>query len=198
MDLAPHVTRLRSQITEVLAPPVSAPVAGMDGDAQVGTGATGRSGPELPASLDAALWLSLLEVLSEAAEELSSQLGPGAVEVRLRGRSPQLVVAPPGLVGPADVDPTRPGPSPGDDGAAGSGARPPAGGSGSEGDDGGDGAVARVNLRLPEGLKRQAEAAARRNRTSLNSWLVTVVAEALAVGGRSAGTRGRRYSGWVR
>jgi hypothetical protein len=61
----------------------------------------------------------------------------------------------------------------------------------------GDEEVARVTLRLPEGLKTQAERAAARDGVSLNSWLVDAAAHALRL--PPAPRRGsRRMTGFVR
>jgi hypothetical protein len=178
VELGPHVTRLQSKIVDALAP-----------DSRPDGSDAAPPPIELPPGLDATLWLSLLEVLSEAAEELSAQVAPAEVEVRLRGRSPHLVVIPPDpvpLTGPAE---------PGDRSL---GAGPEVGQRAGPEPDLDDGPAARVNLRLPEGLKRRAEQAARRERSSLNAWLVGVVADAVAADRRPGGSRGRRYSGWVR
>ena len=54
----------------------------------------------LTAPLDAAARLMLLEVLSAAAGEITSE-APGSVDVRLRGGDPELVVVPPPADDPA-------------------------------------------------------------------------------------------------
>ena len=46
----------------------------------------------LTAPLEAATWLVLLEALSAAASEITRDLAPGSVDVRLRGRDPEFVV----------------------------------------------------------------------------------------------------------
>jgi hypothetical protein len=67
-----------------------------------------------------------------------------------------------------------------------------------------EGATARINLRLPEGLKAGIEQAASRERLSVNAWLVRAVATALASDHgerrpRQGGGRiGQAYRGWVR
>src|SRR3954447_9205616 len=48
----------------------------------------------LSATLDATLRLTLLEALGAAAAEITRELAPGSVELRLRGREPEFVVAP--------------------------------------------------------------------------------------------------------
>jgi predicted HicB family RNase H-like nuclease len=56
-----------------------------------------------------------------------------------------------------------------------------------------DALVARISLRLPEGLKVAIEAAATREGVSVNSWLVRSLARAVGSGGgggrRGAGNR---------
>src|ERR1700737_1902907 len=49
----------------------------------------------LVAPLDAAIRLTLQDVLVAAAEEITCELAPGSVELRLRGRDPEFVVTPP-------------------------------------------------------------------------------------------------------
>jgi hypothetical protein len=136
----------------------------------------------LSAGLEAATRLVLLEAISAAADEITRELAPGAVEVRLRGRDPEFVV-----ILPSD--------------AAGEVA---AGGTttllGAIPGDGEEGGTSRLNLRLPEGLKVRIEEAARREGLSLNAWLVrTAAAAAESPQGQMARTPtgGQRYTGWV-
>jgi hypothetical protein len=116
----------------------------------------------------------LLEALSGAADEITRELAPGSVELRLRAGEPEFVVTP----APSDEPATEPLPVPADE----------------------EGATARINLRLPEQLKTSVEQAAAAERLSVNSWLVRAAASAL--GERRAPQRGGRigqsYTGWVR
>ena len=48
----------------------------------------------LTAPLDSAIRLALLEALSDAAQEITRELAPGSVDVRLRGRDPEFTVSP--------------------------------------------------------------------------------------------------------
>ena len=131
-------------------------------------------GDDTPA-LEPAVRLMLLDALSAAADEITRELAPGAVELRLRSGEPEFVVA------PADDAPEPEPPL------------PPA--------DAGESATARINLRLPEQLKAGVEQAASRERLSVNAWLVRAVATALAGGRppqRGAGRLGQAYTGWVR
>ncbi len=133
--------------------------------------------------LEAATRLVLLEALSAAADEITRELAPGAVEVRLRGTDPDFVVTAPAYEA-GDVAPSGNAPSPvfpaGDD----------------------EGGTARLNLRLPEGLKARIEEAARRDGLSLNAWLVRAAAAAVE-GTRAQMPRpspggSQKYTGWVR
>src|SRR6266545_4138658 len=90
----------------------------------------------LVAPLDSATRLVLLEALSTAADEITRDLAPGSVEVRLRGRDPEFVVTPP----PTDL------PGAGDAEAPGASTTP-----GPAVDL--EGGTARISLRLPEQLK---------------------------------------------
>src|SRR5436189_6089088 len=75
----------------------------------------------LVAPLDAAIRLALQDVLAAAAEEITCELAPGSVEVRLRGRDPEFVVTPPPVeMSPDDLPPAdnyrEPAPVDGDEG----------------------------------------------------------------------------------
>ena len=138
----------------------------------------------LTAPLEPAIRLMLLDALSAAAGEITRELAPGSVELRLRAGEPEFAVT----AGPAE-EPPEPAVE----------AAPPAVPA-----DGDDGAVARINLRLPEQLKAGVEQAAASERLSVNAWLVRVVAAALAREDRgeqppARGARpGQAYTGWVR
>jgi HicB family len=180
MDITPYIEGLRRDLAAAAA----------SGSADVQAAAE-----QLALAIDPAMRMALLEALSDAAAEISQDLGGGSIDVRLKGRDPQFVVTPP----PA-------------------GAASGPGGPGGERDDEPDdeeGPVARITLRLPESLKQRAEEAAGRRGQSLNSWLVSAVRAAArerAINvdidlsgipfGSDAG-RGRRgpgqsFSGWVR
>jgi hypothetical protein len=131
----------------------------------------------LTAPLESATRLMLLEALSVAADEITVELAPASVELRLRSGEPEFVVT----AAPAE-EPAEPAAAPAD----------------AE-----EGAMARINLRLPEQLKAGVERAAGRERLSVNSWLVRVVAAAVANADRDrprqrGGRVGQTYTGWVR
>jgi len=172
MDLRLYVDNIRQQLA------VAAEAGGDDARALA---------DRLLAPLDAAIRLTLQDVLAAAAEEITCELAPGSVELRLRGRDPEFVVtAPP--VEPEPIEPpvTTPGVA-----ASGSG----------EAD---EGAMSRINLRLPDQLKARIEQAAGGEGLSVNSWLVRAAATALerTDPGPRRGPRApqgaQRYRGWAR
>lgn len=142
-------------------------------------GAEARAlGERLLAPLDSATRLVLFEAISAAADEITTDLAPGSVEVRLRGLNPSFVVTAP----PVEETFERSLPAPG-------AARV----------DTEDGGTSRINLRLPDALKVRAEEAAGREGLSLNAWLVRAATAALESEDRRPGPRGsQHYTGWVR
>lgn len=137
----------------------------------------------LVAPLESSVRLMLLEVLSDAANEITVELAPGSVEVRVRGRDPELVVTSP------PAAPPMPPPTPDDVTMA------------SHAVD--DGGTARITLRLPESLKQRVEDSAARQTTSVNSWLVRAITTAVeARRGPDPGRTGpssvsSSFTGWV-
>lgn len=148
--------------------------------------------------LESAIRLTLLSVLSTAAEEITRDLAPQSVEVRLRGLDPSFVVMPP-LAGESFEDTAEGGFGDAPDGVVpcAAGPWPPGPPNGDEG-----GAAARVNFRLSGQLKAQVEEAAGREGLSVNAWLVRAVTATLRPDGRRPERRAprseQRYTGWVR
>jgi uncharacterized protein (DUF1778 family) len=171
MDLTPYLQSVREEVG-------AAAEAG--GDQAVALA------ERLVAATESALRLALLEALSDAAAEISLDLAPGSVELRLRGREPEFVVRAAAATEPAQKD---------DQASVVAAAWIP-----SEGD---DATMTRINVRLPQDLKERVEDGARLAGLSVNAWLVRAAAAALPGGDRpvSQTTRskgGARYSGWVR
>ena len=144
----------------------------------------------LTAPLDSAARLVLLEALSDAANEITSELAPGSVDVRLRGRDPEFVVsAPPAATfEPASRSAAIPAPEPAAVAYVAD-----------------DASTSRTTLRLPDQLKAQVEQAAARDGVSVNTWLVRAIAAAVepAPARRPTETRpadgdANRVTGWVR
>jgi hypothetical protein len=156
MDLQPYVDAVRHELH------VAAAAGGED---------AAELADRLTAPLESALRLALLDALSGASGEITRELAPGSVEVRLRGRDPEFVVSTPLEETPGEVSVAEP-----------------------VGTD--DGGTWRVTLRLPEGLRPTVEAAARRDGISLNAWLVR--AASAAAGAAPAKSTSRHVTGWVR
>ncbi len=179
MELEPHVDRLREQLA------IAAEAGGDEARALA---------QRLAAPLDAAIRLMLLDALEIATAEITRELAPGSVELRLRGGDPEFVVTPV----PADRASAAPAGMPdAREEFAGPGSAAVATGSGERG-------VARINLRLPEQLKTRVEQAADREGLSINTWLVRAAATAVdRAGGGARGERGtprggQQYTGWGR
>ena len=162
MDLQPYVDAVRHELS------VAAAAGGPD---------AAELADRLGAPLDSALRLAILEALSEAAEEITRELAPGSVDVRLRGRDPAFVVTSAPSEAVAEIPELVVSP---------------------ETDD--DGGTWRVTLRLPDNLRAGVDAAARGAGLSVNAWMVRAVATALGdgPGRRPRSTTDKHFSGWVR
>ncbi|MFF4382370.1 toxin-antitoxin system HicB family antitoxin [Kitasatospora sp. NPDC001547] len=192
MDLTPYVENLRNELA------VAAATGGDEARALA---------ERLTLPLESAVRLTLLNALSAAMGEVTRDLAPGSVDVRLRGLDPEFVVtAPPGSDAfhgdlPPVVPPVAPVVPPVVPVA------PPVVPSGAAEPD--ETGTARINLRLPAHLKARAEEAAAEAGLSLNAWLVRALAGALEGGeparrpvvdppgrvARSVGGQG--FTGWV-
>jgi hypothetical protein len=155
MELSDYVEKLRGELTSITR------FAGED---------VARAAELLTETLESSVRLTLLDVLSAAAADITARLGDTAVEVRLADGEPTFVV----LTAPEDDMYEEP--------AQAAGADPEAG-------------TARLTLRLPDPLKTRIEAAAARDGTSVNTWLVRVAGRALDNPGRTGQTAGRRGPG---
>ncbi|MER7170039.1 hypothetical protein [Streptomyces mesophilus] len=175
MDLTPYVDTLRQELAT----------------------AADAAGPEardlaerLSAPLESATRLTLLHALSAAMDEVTRELAPGSVDVRLRGLDPEFVVTAPPSSEPASQVPAPP-----------QAPLPPAPPVAPEAD---DGSMARINFRLPAHLKTRVEEAAARDSLSVNAWLVRAASQAISPAPRqeqpathhSRGV-GQGFTGWV-
>src|SRR5262249_17085854 len=151
-------------------PYVDALLADLESMAALGDEAVADAARRLSQTLRASAGLRLLDLLGEAALEVSGQLPSGHVEVRLVGQEPSLVYV--------DEEPSAPPPP----------APAPAGG-------GGD-ARARIPLRLSEALKATAEAAAAREGVSVNTWIVRALNRASSAP-TTVRRSGRRLTGYA-
>jgi predicted transcriptional regulator len=127
----------------------------------------------LAAGLDAAARLVLLDVLSAAVGEITRDLAPGSVDMRLRGREIEFVVTEPDTeqrpAATVDLD---------------------------------DASTSRTTLRLPDALKARVDEAAAADGLSVNTWLVRAIADALQPKQRRSAQRtlrtGDNFAGWAR
>ncbi|HEX6358406.1 toxin-antitoxin system HicB family antitoxin [Actinophytocola sp.] len=171
MDLTPFVDNVRRELA------VAAEAGGEEARALA---------ERLTAPLVSAIRLTLLDALAAATEEITRDLAPGSVEVRLRTGEATFAVTPPVVEAPAVIEsrPSTPEPEPVQDD---------------------DGTMVRINLRLSEHLKARIEEAATEEGRSVNAWLVRAASTALRPAARSgpssAAGDGRRasqrYTGWV-
>ena len=175
MNLGPYVESIRSQL-------------------EVAAGAGGDDARELAerlvAPLDAAIRLALQDALAVAAEEITTELAPGSVELRLRGRDPEFVVTPP------PADPSVSDLADGEETATGIAPHVSA--------EGEEPTMSRINLRLPDHLKARIEQVAGIQGLSVNAWLVRAAAAALDRTDAARRREGqapqfdKRYTGWAR
>ncbi|MDP3890105.1 pilus assembly protein HicB [Nocardioides sp.] len=139
MDITPYVDGLRNDLVDA---------------ASAGGEQTRDAAERLTLALAPATRLALMEAISQAAAEITSEMRHGGVDVRLNGRELDFMVT---------QDDTPPAPP-----------APPAPPSPPEAEED-DGGVARVSLRLPESVKVRAEELATTSGQSLNSWLVNAI-----------------------
>ena len=85
MDITPYVESLRQDLIAA---------------AEAGGPEAKAAAERLTLALDPAVRLALMDALSQAAAEITSELPAGSVDVRLRGREPQLVVDVPTMAMP--------------------------------------------------------------------------------------------------
>jgi HicB family len=175
MELSPYIQSIHQQLE------ASAEVGGEEARVVV---------ERLLTPLDAAIRLALQDSLAAAADEITVELAPGSVELRLRGRDPEFVVTPP----PSDPSVEEVG------GKEAARAWAPV----AAGPEGEEGAVSRINLRLPEQLKSRIERAAVEEGLSVNTWLVRAAAAVLERTDpprrpdRRSPHGAQHYTGWAR
>lgn len=162
MDLGSYVTDLQRQLADAAA---------------LGAEDTRAVADRLAAGLEAATRLVLLDALSAAVGEITRDLAPGSVDLRLRGREVEFVVAQPDGEPGGDDAPAVP----------------------VELD---EVSTSRTTLRLPDALKSRVDEAAAADGLSVNAWLVRAVAAALQPKQRRSAQRtlqtGDNFAGWAR
>jgi hypothetical protein len=163
MDLSEYVDALRGALTTAAA----------------AAGEQARETARLLAdTMEPAVRLAVIDAMSAMAAEVTAALDGDVVDIRVRGRDPEVVV----VQAPEAEHEDAPLPDPYAE------------------DEDDDGAVARISLRLPDALKVRAERAASAEGLSLNAWLVRAVAAGLREPRvpRSPGNGPRRFSGFAR
>ncbi len=176
MDLTPYVDNVRRELA------VAAEAGGEEARALA---------ERLTAPLASAIRLALLDALSAAADEITRDLAPGSVEVRLRAGDAAFAVTPP-VAEPASTPEAAAYATP---------AEEPDGPAAPED----DGSMVRINFRLPENLKARIEGAAAAEGRSVNAWLVRAASSALQSPAQpgppqpagSGHRSSQRYTGWV-
>ena len=162
MELGQYVTDLQRQLVDA---------------AENGSDDTRAVAERLAAGLDAATRLVLLDVLSAAAGEITRDLAPGSVDLRLRGREVEFVVS---VATPESESDERPAATLDLD----------------------DASTSRTTLRLPDALKARVDDAAAADGLSVNTWLVRAIAAALQPKQRRSAQRtlrtGDNFAGWAR
>lgn len=165
MNLSPYVENLRRELA------IASEAGGEEARALA---------ERLSAALESATRLTLLDALTAASDEITRDMAPGSVYVRLRGRDAEFVVTPPPTA--SESAPTV--------------------ATSSVVVDSDDTNMVRINLRLPEQLKQRVEEAAGGEGMSVNAWLVRAATAALDPGAmraeRKSPTSGNHFSGWVR
>jgi len=162
MELAPYVLDLQRQLANA---------------AENGTDDTRAVAERLAAGLDAATRLVLLDALSAAVGEITRELAPGSVDLRLRGREVEFVVSGSTVEADPDVAPAA-------------------------SLDLDDVSTSRTTLRLPDAVKARVDEAAAADGVSVNTWLVRAVSAALQPKQRKTAQRtlrtGDNFAGWAR
>ena len=159
MELQQYITDLQRQLADT---------------AENGTDETRAVAERLAAGLDAATRLVLLDALSAAVGEITRELAPASVDLRLRGREVEFVVSQQS----AEADVELPAV------------------------DLDDTSSSRTTLRLPDALKARVDDAAAADGLSVNTWLVRAIAAALQPKQRRSAQRaiktGDNFAGWAR
>ncbi len=165
MDLSPYTEGLRRELGSLT---------------RFASDDVARVAERLAEALDSSVRLTLLDVLSAAAAEITTRLDDVVIDVRLSAGEPEFVVtAVPAQQGADEA------PGPAADSAA---------------DEAG---TARVTLRLSDALKTRVEAQAAADGLSVNSWLAHAAIRALENAGPVRGPRsrpgvGQRITGYAR
>ncbi len=147
---------------------LSAVAYDLDRATQLADDATRDVARRLVTVLEPGLRMAMVQLLSDAAAQLTSELPGAVVTIRMVGREPVWHVVSSENHETADI-PT---------------------------DNSDDEGTARVTVRLPEAVKRRAEAAAQSAGQSLNTWIIHALRRATSTE-HAANRSSRRITGWA-
>ena len=153
MDLSPYLETVRHGVTSAAA---------------LGDDSTRLVAERLGGAVEASTRLALISALSDAAAQISAEIAPSSVELRISGDDPEFVVAvatataEPTLLLPTGVEPDEEQVDTQDISSA---------------DE--DEPVARISLRLPASVKARVDEQADAEGISTNAWLLRAVMDAL-------------------
>ncbi len=153
------------QLTSYLA----AVAEDLDRATQLADDTTREVAQRLVTVLEPGLRLAMVQLLSDAAAQLTSELSGPVVTIRMDGREPVWHV-----VSPENEPSSHSFPEAGTD----------------------DEGQARITVRLPEAVKRRAEAAAQAAGQSLNTWIIQALRRATS-GDQTRKHSSRRITGWA-
>lgn len=156
MDLSPYLETVRQGVSSAAA---------------LGDDTTRQVADRLGTAVEASTRLALIRALSDAASQVSAEVAPTSVELRMTGTDPELVVVVPAA---PTAEPTLLLP---DHAAAGDDV--PEAGEPLDPLDAGEEPVARISLRLPASVKAKVDEKADRDGISTNAWLLRAVMDAL-------------------
>ena len=148
---------------------LSAVAYDLDRATQLADDATRDVARRLVTVLEPGLRMAMVQLLSDAAAQLTSELSGTVVTIRMDGREPVWHVVSP--------DPHEAPRAPVDD---------------AEDEEG----TARVTVRLPEAVKRRAETAAQSAGQSLNTWIIHALRRATTTE-KTPTKSSRRITGWA-
>ena len=156
MDLSSYLETVRNGVTSAAA---------------LGDEATRQVAERLGGAVESSTRLALIRALSDAAAQVSADVAPASVELRMNGADPELVV----VAAAPSAEPTLLLPDPYNATGADDGTEPEP----DEAPEPDDEPVARISLRLPASVKAQVDEKADRDGISTNAWLLRAVMDAL-------------------
>ncbi|MFT3970079.1 MAG: YlcI/YnfO family protein [Micropruina sp.] len=153
-----------------LNPYLAAVAADLEKATALADDATRAISARVAVAVEPALRLAMTQLLADAAAQLTSELPDAVITVRMDGREPVLQVQEQAAAEPVPSEPIV--------------------GAENEG-------TVRVTVRLPEQLKRRAEALAQAAEQSLNTWIVQAVRGAAQAPRADRRNSSRRITGWA-